>query len=154
VSAAQDLGRPIIASTLEHLPQVCTQDSVGLQVTYDEQAKRVKLHQDHYWGTRKHIALFNRRTFVGGWFGTLKGDSSANKNRGSNLYTGIVHASIEAAVFTAVTNIINLRSWHRDTGKATGNPLIPSSQPFYGFTYNTKEDFEETLGIKPAPEAA
>lgn len=153
-SAAQQLGLPIIPVTPAHAPKICTQDSVGLRVTNDEQAKRIKLSQDHYWGTRKQVALFKRRTFVEGWFGTLKGDSSANKNRGSSLYTGLVHASIEAAVFTAVANIINLRAWHRETGGAEGHPLVPSDEPFYGFTYNTREQFEDTLDIRPETDAA
>ena len=62
-----------------------------------------------------------------GWFGTFKGDSAANKNRGSSLYTGLAHASIEVSIFSVVGNVINLRSWHDETGLGDRtHPCSPS----------------------------
>jgi hypothetical protein len=39
----------------------------------------MKTHQKYYWGSRKHVALAGRRTYVEGFFGVLKGDTAANR---------------------------------------------------------------------------
>ncbi len=91
VEAARHLQLPIVATPPAHPPSICTQDSVGVKVETDEQAVIMKTHQKHYWGSRAQVTLNARRTFVEGWFGTLKGDSAAGKQRGSSLYTGLAH---------------------------------------------------------------
>ena len=64
-----------------------------------------------------------KRTYVEGFFGTLKGDNAAGKNRGTSLYTGLAHESLEAAMFAVAANIRTLRTWHRKTG--LGDPANP-----------------------------
>lgn len=155
VSASRTKGLPRIHSAPEFPTAICKQDSVGLKVTNDKQAPLLKTHQKHYWGSPEQVALFNRRTFVEGWFGTLKGDKSANKHRGGHLYRGIVHASLDAAVYTAIANTINLRSWHEDTGRVVqGHPLIKRPDEYFGFRYHTQEERDALLGVMPEPEVA
>lgn len=155
VGAAKNLGLPIVHQTPEHPPKICTQKSVGLKITNDEQARLFKVYQKHYWGTRKQVSLANRRTFVEGWFGVLKGDSSARKSRGSSLYRGLAHTSIEAAVFAAASNIINLRSWHNETGLGDPtHPLLAKNHSRVGFVHVTAEEYENHMARKASESAA
>ena len=146
VEAARHLQLPIVASPPEHPHSICTQDSVGVKVETSEQAVIMKTHQKHYWGSRKQVQLNARRTYVEGWFGALKGENAAGKHRGSSLYTGIAHATLEVAVFSCIANIINLRSWHEETEQGDPNhPLLTQERAEYGFRYLTKEEYEETF---------
>jgi hypothetical protein len=119
--------QPVVASPppLDESPALCRQDTVGLPITTPQQASAMKVHQHHYWGTREHRALMSLRTFVEGWFGILKGDSSASKRRGSSLYVGLPLATLEIATFAVTSNLIALRAWHRETGKG------PADHPLY-----------------------
>lgn len=145
MQAARSLGLPLINQPPEHTLPICTQDSVGLRATNETQGRLLKTHQKHYWGSRIQIALAKRRTFVEGWFGTFKGDSAANKNRGSSLYTGLAHASIEVSIFSAVANVINLRSWHDETG--LGDPTHPllAEPEYHGFRYLSRQEHDQHI---------
>lgn len=125
VDAARELGLPIVANPPAEAdaPTLCQQASIAMKVDNPGLQKIMKVHQREYWGSQKHTRLFNRRTFVEGWFGVFKGDTTAKKKRGSSLATGIAHASIEAALFATVANTIMLRAWHRD------HPDAPAAHP-------------------------
>ena len=154
MQAARKLGLPLINQPPEHPLPICTQDSVGLRVTNETQGRLLTTHQKHYWGSRIQIALAKRRTFVEGWFGTLKGDSAANKNRGSSLYTVLAHASIEVAIFAAVANVINLRSWHDETGLGDPHHPLLSEPDYYGFRYLSRDDYDQHIQDHLDDEAA
>ncbi|MCX6458675.1 MAG: hypothetical protein NTZ03_00015 [Actinobacteria bacterium] len=87
------------------------------------QKSLMRVHQRHYWGSPKQRDLYGRRTYVEGVFGVLKGDTSAKKKRGSSLYTGLAHVTLELTIFMLITNLILLRSWHKETG--LGDPDYP-----------------------------
>ena len=152
LQAARQLNLPIVHNPPAHPPQICKQKTVGLTISTPEQATILKTHQKYYGGSRKHVALAGRRTYVEGFFGVLKGDTAANKNRGSSLYTGIAHASIETAIFSAVANIISLRAWHKKTelGDPT-HPLLAPSARAYGYRYITEEEAHEYSPPPPEP---
>ena len=127
IAAAQELGLPIVVKPPhpDEAPTLCSQNSVGLKITTDEQATAMKVHQKFLWGTPKWIAKYARRTFVEGWFGIFKGDTAAAKKRGSSLYVGLAHATLESTMFAAVSNVIALRSWHEETSLGDVNhPLL------------------------------
>lgn len=149
LEAARELNLPQVASPPSHPPTICTQDSVGLKVETDDQAVIMKTHQKHYWGSRKQVALNARRTFVEGWFGTLKGDSAAGKQRGSSLYTGLAHTTLEIAVFSSIANIIQLRAWHKETELGDpSHPLLTREHVAYGYRYLTESEYALHLTTK------
>lgn len=85
----------------------------------------MKPYQKYYWGSVKWLRHWNRRTYVEGWFGTLKGDSAAGKRRGSSLYNSLPMVYFEAACFTAQTNDIQLTSFHTKAGRdAKDHPIL------------------------------
>jgi hypothetical protein len=142
VEAARHLQLPIVATPPTHPPSLCTQDSVGVKVETDEQAVIMKTHQKHYWGSRAQVTLNARRTYVEGWFGTLKGDSAAGKQRGSSLYTGLAHVTLEIAIFSSVANVIQLRAWHKETNLGDpSHPLLTNERPNHGYRYLTEDEY-------------
>lgn len=104
-------------------PELCRQETMTLKLDSPVLRVAMKAHQKVYWGTRKWLSLWNLRTYVEGWFGTLKGDNAGRKRRGSSLYKSLPLISLELAMFTARTNIIQLRAWHKETG--LGDPMHP-----------------------------
>ena len=85
----------------------------------------MKPYQKYYRGSVKWLRHWNRRTYVEGWFGTLKGDSAAGKRRGSSLYNSLPMVYFEAACFTAQTNDIQLTSFHTKAGRdAKDHPIL------------------------------
>ena len=105
------------------MPALCRQNSIGLTPVTDAQKSLIRVHQRNYWGSPKQQDLYGRRTYVEGVFGILKGDTAANKKRGSSLYTGLAHVTLELTIFMLITNLILLRSWHKETG--LGDPEHP-----------------------------
>jgi len=91
----------------------------------------MKPYQKFYWGSMKWLRHWNRRTYVEGWFGTLKGDSAAGKKRGSSLYNSLPMVYFEAACFTAQTNDIQLVSFHKKDGRD------PEEHPILGRVEDT-----------------
>ncbi len=127
IDAARQLNLPIVVTPpdAENAPRICTQNSFGLRVTTPEQGTVMKIHQKHYWGSRKQKRIYDRRTYVEGWFGTFKGDTAAAKKRGGNMFVGLAHASLDATIFAVVTNLITVRKWHEETGLGDDNhPLL------------------------------
>jgi len=143
---AQEGNLPIIASPpdSEDAPKMCTQDSFGLHITNNQQAILMKVYQKHYWGSPTQRKLNARRTYVEGFFGVLKGDTSAAMKRGNHLYTGLAHSTLNAAIFGMVSNIILLRSWHLET--TLGDPKHPLLEPedtdILGHMPLTREQFD------------
>ena len=144
-------GQPVVpaAPPLDEAPTMCHQDTVGLPITTPQQASAMKVHQHHYWGSRQHRALMSLRTYVEGWFGILKGDSSASKRRGSSLYVGLPLSTLEIAAFAVTSNVIALRAWHRETGRgATDNPLYRDRRSGLNVVYLAEADYQDWLTYK------
>lgn len=146
MQVAREHNLPIVAKPPrdEDAPRICTQDSFGLHIRTPEQASLMKITQKYYWGSPQYLSLAHRRTYVEGWFGTLKGDNAADKSRGSNLFTGLAHATLEVACFAVVANIINMRSWHSQT--QLGDPQHPlladHHTHFAGHEYVTNDEYQ------------
>ena len=144
-------GLPIVATppALKNTPAMCRQDTVGMPITSSQQASAMKVHQQHYWGSRQHRALMSLRTYVEGWFGILKGDSSANKKRGSSLYVGLPLATLEIATFAVTSNLIALRAWHRSTGKGPADhPLYRDRRSSLRVVYLSEVDYQDWLAYQ------
>jgi len=134
VEVAAELGLPIVPAPLpadgEHLPALCSQGSISLTPVTDEQRTRMKSHQRYYFGSDKQLQQYGRRTYVEGCFGTFKGDTAANKKRGSSLHTGLARVTLELATFAVIVNIIHLRSWHKRTQLGDPHhPILDTGQP-------------------------
>lgn len=133
VQVAQSLGLEIVAKppSPESAPSLCTQGSISINAFEDANTVAMKPYQKYYWGSLKWLRHWNRRTYVEGWFGTLKGDSTAGKRRGSSLYNSLPMVYFEAACFTAQTNDIQLTSFHKKNG---GDP---NEHPLLGRVQDT-----------------
>lgn len=125
VAVALQHSLPIVANppAREEAPAMCRQRTFSLRIETPEQAVIMKSNQDLYWGSPEHQAMYRKRTHVEGFFGNFKGDNAAGKNRGTSLYTGLGHESLEAAMFAVAANIRAFRSWHLSTG--LGDPNHP-----------------------------
>lgn len=140
VAAAVELGMPIIqdAPPDETAPRICVQETVQLRVENEDQARAMKMHQKHYWGTPEWRRDFNRRTYVEGWFGVLKSSTATGLNRGSHQFYGLATSTLVMAAAAAVTNMRLLRTWHAETGLGDDtHPLLQPDEPFHGFSQLT-----------------
>lgn len=136
LATAVELGLPIIHEPPPETtaPRICKQDTVQLHIQNDDQAKAMKMHQKHYWGTRAWRNDFNRRTYVEGWFGVLKSATATGLNRGSHQFNGLATSTLIMAAAAAVTNMRLLRTWHSETGLGDEtHPLLQPDEPFHGF---------------------
>ena len=130
VAVAVELGLPVVAHppAPETAPALCTQDTVGVEITNDKLASVMKTYQRSYWGSDRWYEDARRRTAVEGWFGTLKGDRSAAKKRGSSLHLGLALVSLEVLAFAVTANLIHFDSWASKTGyRDSTNPLDVSA---------------------------
>ena len=156
VPAARQLGLPIVINppASDEAPTICKQDSVGFKITQPKHASMMKVHQKTYWGSLKHLILNNRRTYVEGWFGMFKGDSSACKKRGSSMYIGLAHAHLEAVAFAVVANLIALRSWDKETGLGDPNhPFFQEVVQSYGYIRLSEQEYQDYALARENPAA-
>lgn len=125
-------------------PKICTQESVQIRITKDEEKKVMKMHQRHYWGSKSWRQSYNRRTFVEGWFGVLKNTSSTGFHRGSHQFVGLPLVTLVVAMAAATTNLRLLRTWHERTGLGdTQHPLLQPDEDFHGQYRLTKAQAEQ-----------
>lgn len=111
--------------TLDDAPAICRQQVLTLIVTNPQQERIMKLYQDLYWGSPKQREIYSKRTYVEGFFRTLKSETSAGKDRGGSLFTGLAHESLDATMFAIAANVILYRSWHAKTGLGDkDNPIL------------------------------
>lgn len=156
VQAAVLLGLPIVANPPvgEAAPLICRRNSVAVNIETPAQEAVMKVHQKLPWGTLKWLLKFARRTFVEGWFGILKGDTAAAKKRGSSMYVGLAHTTLELTIFAAIANVMAMRRWHAETGLGdASNPLLAEPEPTFGYQLLSKEDYERFAATQQ-PKAA
>jgi hypothetical protein len=113
VPVAIQLGLPIVqqppdpARDGEPLPRCCTNDTVSIKLP----AKLLKAYQKWYWGGRRWLRMWNRRTFVESSYGIRKNPNGLNVHRGHNQVYGIVWMHIVMGLVNAAYNIKILQSW-------------------------------------------
>ncbi|MCB9412999.1 MAG: hypothetical protein H6525_09170 [Actinobacteria bacterium] len=128
VPAATAAGLPIITPPAEpDRPKACTQDTVTLRLKTDAQKAAMKLAQPLYWGSPEWRRTYARRTYIEGWFGVLKSETSTDHRRGSHQFRGLALVTLVLACAAATTNKRMLRTWHHHTG--LGDPTHPLLQP-------------------------
>jgi len=150
VQPAIDLGLPIVPARGTpgdpSLPALCRQRSIGLTPETDAQKRVMKVHQRTYYGSKQWQDHYAKRTYVEGAFGVLKGDSATNKKRGSSLYTGLAHVTLELTIFTALANLRMLRAWHKETGLGDpAHPLLIEASDDDETVTITKAEYDELL---------
>jgi hypothetical protein len=155
VATATANGLPIISNPPDEVgrPSICTQDTVQLTIKSPLQARAMKLHQTHYWGSRAWRKAFNRRTYVEGFFGVLKSATATGLDRGTHQFVGLPLVTIVVTAAAAVTNMRLLRTWHAQTGLGDEtHPLLQPDQPFHGFA-QLSESEAHTIDQTCSPEA-
>lgn len=105
----------------------CTQ--VSVTVPGEAQAK---LRQRYYWGSRKWVDAYKRRTYVEGMFGQWKNRNNENVTRGWAQVVGIVKTSLLLGVAVAAANLRLLRAWAAEAGDHT-DPLTSLDPDYTGF---------------------
>ncbi len=137
VASALELGLPIIANPptgdSNDVPDICKNDTVTLHARTPAEKVALKMTQPFYWETRAWRLAYGSRTFIEGWFGTLKGSTATNVHRGIHNFVGLPMSHIVIATAAAVTNMRLLRAWHTETdlGDPT-HPLLRPDPPRYG----------------------
>ncbi len=104
VEPFESAGLPVIrhAQTPTSLPRCCTADSGRITVRSD---RLNKLFQPHAWGTKDWTLAYNRRTYVEGFFGSIKNPDTENLDRGQSKFTGLVRNILRVAMSSAACNI-------------------------------------------------
>lgn len=139
-------------------PKICCQETVQITVETQAQERAMKLYQKEYWGSQKWQRDYNRRTYVEGAFGILKGDSATDFDRGSIQFVGLPLVTIAISCAAALTNVRLLRSWHAETGLGDEcHPLLQPDAPFLGFTQLTPDtalELDRAVASSATPVAA
>ena len=125
-------------------PKACRQSTITIPA-----AAHAKLRQRLYWGSPEWVASYNRRTYVEGFFGTLK--SGSKMTRDWCRVVGLVKTSLLAACAAAATNIKLLRAWATRTRDFT-HPLAEPAATTAGFIELPSPD-DEPLAQGPPPTA-
>ncbi len=151
VAAAVENGLPIVEPPESDPAPCCIQDTVTLAINSEAEQRIMKTHQPHYWGSEKWEASFARRTYVEGWFGSLKNSAVGRLNDKTHQYRGLPLVTIVLAVAAAVTNTHQLRKWHHDTQR--GDPTHPllKPDPIHLGTVLATPDILTTLANNPNP---
>jgi hypothetical protein len=137
VAVATENGLPIIISPPDRAtaPACCTQRTVSTGAD-----AQLKLSQPHYWGSEKWERSYALRTYVEGWYGSLKDPSTENVRRGFFRVTGLGAVTVLIALGIAACNVRQLRRWHERTGLGDPtHPLLRPAEPDHGFIELTAE---------------
>ena len=130
LAMAMQEGLPIVQNPPEgsDAPRICTNQTFLVDIEDDPQIRDLmKNHQNPIWGTREWRKLYRRRTYIEGWFGTVK-DTVGLRRRNIRL-NGIAMNFLAIAVYASLANSRHLRKWHRVTGFGPrSHPLLSESQ--------------------------
>jgi hypothetical protein len=124
VQVAQANGLPTVHTPPEAAtaPKPCSAGSGT--VTFKHTDIGTKHRQQHYWGSADWEISYARRTYVEGFFGTLKNASVANLRRdafrGDCLGLRLIHTGLSCVV----TNVRLVRSWHKKHGNRLDLPDV------------------------------
>jgi hypothetical protein len=170
VQVARELELPVVANPPAEAEReaCCTQRTFMIRVepphdgdsAHAADAKRrlaqaMKHSQDEYWGDRRWIASWNRRTYVEGAFGNLKNPDTENTRRGYFRFTGLPLVTLAMAFGVTVSNVRQLRNWHERTGNGdTGHPLLQAEPEFHGYTLLTAHEADAVDDRFGPPRAA
>lgn len=130
LAMAMQEGLPIIQNPPEGpaAPRICTKQTFLVDIEEDHQIRDLmKNNQNPIWGTREWRKLYRRRTYIEGWFGTVK-DTVGLKRRSIRL-NGIAMNSLAISIYASLANRRHLQKWHQDTGLGPRtHPLLSESR--------------------------
>lgn len=117
MEAAEQLCLPTVDNPpdLATAPASCTQDTVTVKLD-PEHGMNPKLVQQHYWGSEDWEGSFKRRTYVEGFFGTLKDAATENISREGSRGDRLGLRLLYVGLGIACTNLRLLRKWHATQG--------------------------------------
>ena len=132
VNVAKQAGLPVIESppAPAGAPKVCT-GNAGT-VTLKVKDLQLKVQQEDYWESTELTTSYARRTYIEGYFGTLKDAAVANLVRGSLRGDCLGLKLLRVRFCCAKTNFRLLRKWHSTTGNRLDLPdllLAPDDHP-------------------------
>ncbi len=132
-----------------HPPKVCSQKSVTIRAR-----DYGKLKQPHLWGSPEWEAMYNRRTYVEGFFGIWKNETVGGRHRGSHQFTRLAREVLITSLQFAHANVHLLRKWHEETGHGDPeHPLLRPEPANHGFSNHDAdsalEALAELLGTDP-----
>jgi hypothetical protein len=113
VDAAVSAGLPVFRDPppAERAPGCCTNTTGVVAIT----SRRLnKLAQPYAWGTRPWEKAYNLRTYVEGYFGSLKNDDAENLGRGQSKFTGLLRVTLQVAISTASCNVRHQAKFYAD----------------------------------------
>jgi hypothetical protein len=110
VEIAKQQGLPIVQDppALATAPSCCTNTS-GVASVRDPRV--LKHEQANYWGTEKWQAAYNRRSYVEGYFGSLKNHDTEDIRRGFTKFVGLPLNALGLAFGIIACNIRHQRKW-------------------------------------------
>lgn len=146
----EDSGVPTITDppAAEGRPRCCTHPTVGLPHTVTPKVRR-----QLYWGSRKWIKSFARRTHVEGNFGNLKNRNCENLSRGWLQTGGLVRFTLGMTFMIGAYNLRIGRKWNERTS-LSGDPVFGAAPPFYGWVEITDDPESPADGEDDLPQAA
>jgi hypothetical protein len=131
LEAAMRLGLPIVQNPPDpvNAPSVCTSKSGTVTLKFED--LNPKFHQEHYWGSPEWQESYARRTYVEGFFGTLKDAAVANLKRDAYRGDCLGLKLLHVGLCCAVTNLRLARSWNTQTGSRLDLPDVLLAEDEY-----------------------
>lgn len=118
VATARLNGQPVLNAD-DHDAEQC------LGELWVEPGQHMKYQQEQYWGSRKWLDSWNRRTYVEAVFGNLKNYSTGNIHRGYMQFTGKALMTFGLTAAVVAYNLRELENWHeRASTHCPDNPLL------------------------------
>ena len=117
MDAAEQLGLPTVENPPDRAtaPLCCTQDTVRVKLD-PKHGMNPKLVQQHYWGSEDWEGSYKRRTYVEGFFGTLKDAATENISRDGSRGDRLGLRLLYVGLGIACTNMRSMRKWHATQG--------------------------------------
>lgn len=139
VEVAKAAGLPIVDNPpdLATAPKCCTNASGVVSLRSPEQRKH---EQEHYWGTDDWQLAYDLRTYVEGFFGSLKNPDTEGVRRGFTKFVGLPLVSLGLTLAAAVCNIRHQRRWWHGKPDRPDHPLLVDDDPSYGWVELTEEE--------------
>ena len=121
-------------------PACCTNSS---GITSDTTPQMRKHQQPHYWGSPDWHQAYTRRTYVEGFFGSLKNVDAQRLTRGFTKFVGLPMVSLGVGLAAAVCNVRHQRKFWENDPERPGHPLLEPDPDFLGWSELTQDQAHE-----------
>lgn len=142
VEVAKRHGLPIVDTPpdVATAPKCCTNAS---GIVSDSTEVTRKHQQPYYWGSDEWLVAYDLRTYVEGFFGSLKNPDTEGVRRGFTKFVGLPMTSLGLTLAAAVCNVRHQRRFWEDDPTRPDHPLLAPEPTFHGWRELTVDELDE-----------